>query len=281
MSEITARVPLLTWDQDFKKYWNGDNPSATHAFDALSFMFPQGERFAIKVAKEVNQQKGLSLTPELKEDVRVFILQEATHTKHHNFYNSTLEKHGYENVAYNFNERLEKMGHKYFSPIQKLASVSAYEHYTTIIGNWLLKNPEVLKSAPKHMSLPWEWHAAEETEHRAVCFDLHKAAGGSALGRVLAFLVVTVYWLMVYTRLYISMLWRDGCLSLVRLPKTTWQSLRFFWGGKGVGWNILFYGPRYLSPVFHPWKKNNKHLLDSWLIRNDDHLRKLSKVVKC
>ena len=66
----------------------GGDASATHAFDALSFMFPQGERFFIKVAKEVSQQSESLLAPSLKEDVQEFILQEAMHTVYHQSYNN-------------------------------------------------------------------------------------------------------------------------------------------------------------------------------------------------
>ena len=68
MSEITPRSPLINWDKGFINHWN-ENSAATHAFNALSFMFPQGERFFIKVVKNIQsgciQRNG--------EDIRIEI----------------------------------------------------------------------------------------------------------------------------------------------------------------------------------------------------------------
>lgn len=280
MSKIAARALLIDWNVGFKRHWNGGCPSKTHAFNALSFMFPQGELFFVKVVKEVSQINASRLPVELKEEVKGFISQEATHITQHQFYNQVLENQGYENVVFKYIEGSEKRAQKYFSPIQKLALVAAYEHYTAILGNYLLQSPEVMECAPKQMSLIWEWHAVEETEHKAVCFDLYKASGGSWLRRVFAFVLVSLEFSMTFTSLYFNMLWRDGCLAWKLLPKTMWKTLCFFWGVKGVGWHLLLHGLRYLAPWFHPWKQNNKHLLESWLMRNQEYLKPLSEMKK-
>jgi predicted metal-dependent hydrolase len=277
MSSITARVPIVDWNKGFHKHWNGGDVSATHAFDVLSFMFPQGEKFFIKVAKEVSQQNKALLTQSLKEDLQEFILQEAMHTGYHESYNQILQQHGYKNGAYNFIEYLDRMAKKYLAPIHKLAIVCAWEHYTAILGGYLLKNPMVLNNAPLQMRLIWHWHAAEETEHKAVCFDLYKQVGGSWLMRVSAFLQVSINFILIFSCLYCSMLWRDGSFRVKRLPKTLYQSARFFWGRKGVGWYVLVHGLKYLSPHFHPWQQNNKDLLQAWLAENDHHLKKVLK----
>lgn len=107
----------------------------------------------------------------------------------------------------------------------------------------------------------WGWHSAEETEHKAVCFDLYHAAGGGWLRRVLVFLLVTLTFSVMFSRLYISLLYRDGCLTLSRVGKTLRQSLSFFLGRSGIGWHLMGYGVRYLSPWFHPWNQDNRDKL--------------------
>lgn len=52
MTTLTARVPIVDWSQGFDRHWNGGNAAATHAFNTLSFLFPQGERFFIEVARK-------------------------------------------------------------------------------------------------------------------------------------------------------------------------------------------------------------------------------------
>ncbi|GAB6044048.1 bacteriohemerythrin [Endothiovibrio diazotrophicus] len=58
-----------------------------------------------------------------------------------------------------------------------------------------------------------------------------------------------------FFRLYLDMLKRDGCLRPARLAHTTIESARFFFGKRGVGWQLLRHGFRYLSPTFHPWQR--------------------------
>lgn len=78
------------------------------------------------------------------------------------------------------------------------------------------------------------------------------------------------------SQLYFNLLRKDGCLKLKNLPRTTAQMLHFLWGSRGVGWHILYYGFGYASPGFHPWNKNNRHLMDKWLSENQQYLKELS-----
>lgn len=274
-SEITARVPKVDWSQEFDRHWNGGNPSVTHTFNALSLLFPQAETFFIEVAREVIRNLDGNAIPDVKKDVTGFIAQESMHTHQHNKYNRILERQGFENVVHDFVSRLQARSHRKLSSLSKLAIVCGYEHYTAILGNYILRNPEVLEPASPNMALIWGWHSAEETEHKAVCFDLYRAAGGGWLRRVALFLLVTLNFNLMFFRLYFSLLYRDGCLELRRLPRTIRQSSSFFFGRSGVAWHLLGHGLRYLGPGFHPWQQDNRSALESWLSANRDQLRVL------
>ncbi len=276
MTEISARVPLVNWSRGFDRHWNGDNPAVTHAFNAVSFLFPQGERFFIEVAREVARGLDYTNNPELEQAVQGFIAQESTHSYQHNQYNAVLEAQGFENVVHGFIHHLQERSHRDFSSVTRLAIVCGYEHYTAILGNFILNNPQVLVPAEPHMALIWGWHSAEETEHKAVCFDLYQAAGGGWFRRVLVFLLVTLNFSLMFGRLYFNLLYRDGCLKPFHLIKTLLQSLKFFFGGSGIAWHLLGHGVRYLSPWFHPWNQDNRAKLQSWLSANQFQLRKIS-----
>lgn len=183
---------------------------------------------------------------------------------------------GFENVAHNFIRRLQEKTHQYSSPLTKLAIVCGYEHYTAILGNFVLTHPEVLKPAAADLALIWGWHSAEETEHKAVCFDLYQAAGGGWFRRDLMFFLVTLNFTVMFSRIYLSLLHRDGCLKPSCLIKTTRQSLRFFFGKSGIFWHLLVQGLRYLSPRFHPWDQDNRSHLQAWLSANQLRLRNIS-----
>ena len=273
MLRIEKRIPKVDWGQEFNRHWNGNNPPATHAFNALSFIFPQGEQFFIDAAKEVAQNTDFSQNQALEEEVKLFIAQEATHGNQHVKYNTCLEDSGYENVVYNVVEYFIKSAHRYLSPLTKLAFVCAYEHYTAILGDFVLSKPQVLKEAEPRMALVWGWHAAEETEHKSVSFDLYEAAGGGWIRRILAFLLVTIQLAYLFCRLFWSMLYRDGSLKFSRLPKTISQFMSFFFGKDGVNWYLLKYSFHYFSPQFHPWNRDNRLLLQTWLDQNNFQLQ--------
>lgn len=252
MSAIAARIPQVDWSQGFDRHWNGGNPAVTHAFNALSFLFPQGEKFFIEVAREVAGNLNTTSNVDLTGAVKGFIAQESAHARQHTLYNAILQQQGYENIVHAWVRRLQQWAHRSLSPLTKLAVVCGYEHYTAILGNFLLNNLDVLKQASPDMALIWGWHAAEETEHKAVCFDLYRAAGGGWLRRVMVFLFVSFDFLLLFSRLYLSLLNRDGCLKIAKLFSTAQQFVRFFFGRRGVGWHLFGHGLRYLSPWFHP-----------------------------
>ena len=273
MAAITARVPQVDWSHGFDRHWNGGNPAVTHAFNALSFLFPQAERFFIGVAREMVSGMDLSNNSELEEAVKGFIAQESIHSHQHTQYNAVLQEQGFENVAHDFVLRLQTEAHRNFSPLTKLAVVCAYEHYTAILGNYILSNPQVLEPAQPDMALVWGWHSAEETEHKAVCFDLYRAAGGGWLRRVMVFLSVTLNFNVMFGRIYFTLLRRDGCMRPSRAFGTIGQALKFFLGSSGIGWHLLGYGIRYLSPGFHPWDQDNRSKLRAWFSVNHARLR--------
>ena len=277
MTTITTRVPQVDWSKGFERHWNGGNAAVTHPFNALSFLFPQAERFFIDVAREVTSKIDLSNNPELTRAVQGFISQESIHSHQHHQYNALLQSQGFENVAHNLVLRLQARAQRDFSSLTKLAVVCAYEHYTAILGNYILSNPQVLQPAQPNMALVWGWHSAEETEHKAVCFDLYRAAGGSWFRRVIAFLLVTLNFNLMFGRLYFSLLWRDGCLKPFRIFGTIGHSLKFFFGGSCVGWHLFYHGFRYLSPGFHPWNQNNRNKLQTWLLANRAQLREVDE----
>ena len=66
MTTITARIPQVDWSKGFERHWNGGDPAVTHAFNALSFLFPQAEKFFIEVAREVARRIATDGNPELQ-----------------------------------------------------------------------------------------------------------------------------------------------------------------------------------------------------------------------
>ncbi|MDH5465153.1 MAG: metal-dependent hydrolase, partial [Thiovulaceae bacterium] len=192
MMTLTVRNPDIDLSLGFDRHWYGGNLAVTHVFNALSMLFPQGEKFFIDATKVVASQTDLSNNPKLAKEIKSFVSQEVTHSHHHQVYNDTLEKQGFPNTIEPTIIWLNELSLRKLSPLTNLAFVSAYEHYTAILGDFILKKPELLEPAQKELALVWGWHCVEETEHKAVCFDLYKFAGGGWLRRVITFLNVSI-----------------------------------------------------------------------------------------
>lgn len=267
---ITPRLPRIDWSPGFPVHWHGDGAAATHAFNALSFLFPQAERYFIEVAREV--ARCVRLGPDQAAAIQAFVTQESLHTQQHRQYNAVLRAQGFENVAYDLIERLQAQSRR-VAPLTRLAIVCAYEHYTAILGHHLLRHPELLAAATPELALVWGWHAAEETEHKSVCFDLYRAAGGGWWRRVACYALVSLNFQIMYARLYLSLLYRDGALNPLRIAHTIAGASRFFWGRNGVGWALLRDGLSYLRPGFHPDVRDSRALLRGWLTTHQSRLR--------
>lgn len=267
-SSITPRLPNIDWKKGFNRHWHNKDPVTTHAFNALSLLFPQAESYFIAVVKEIANGVDLKDKQDLQLAIKNFIAQESIHTQQHNLYNEILKLQGYDNIVRNYVETLQVRSERY-APLTRLAIVCGYEHYTAILGDVILNKPKILDNTDADMALIWGWHAAEETEHKSVCFDLYHATGGGYLRRIFTFMAVTINFQVMYLRLYLSLLYRDGCLKPSQILATLLRTIQFFMFSTGIIWHLFQNSLRYFSPTFHPWKVNNRKSLEIWLAENN------------
>lgn len=189
---IIARNPQFALGAN-PRAWHGGDPALTAFFNGMSLLFPDGEAFFIDSVKELKPD---DLSPALAADIRGFIAQESIHRREHMRYNAGLEAHGYPCEAIAKRSRMA-WARRIFSPLQRLALTAAMEHYTALSSRLLLADPRLLQGAEESYRRFWRWHALEELEHRAVAFDVYRAAGPRGLRgyglRVLMMLVATVF----------------------------------------------------------------------------------------
>jgi len=225
MADLVVRRLLIDLKQSFPARWNGGDAFRSAFFNALSMSFPFGEQYFIDSVR-----KGLkSLPPEkqvrYEREVQGFIGQEATHRHIHALFNRHLETLGFTN-------EIEGRAQRRVSAISNrdlrihLAATAATEHFTAIFADWILRHPEVLAGAEPRLQTLWQWHSAEESEHRSTAFNIYGAAGGNHEWRVRVFKVVTFHFLTDILRQTVRNLWHDG--SLFKL--STWHS----------AWTMLF-----------------------------------------
>jgi uncharacterized protein len=169
------------------------------------------------------------------------------------------------------------IGERYLSPLTRLAIVCTYEHYTAVLAENLLSSTKAWMRTSPDMALLWGWHAAEETEHKAVCFDLYNAAGGGWLRRVTAFVVASVGLnLLFFGRQYLHLMRKDGYMRLRKLQVAVASkpARRALLGPVGFDIGAAL---SYMSPSFHPWRRDNRAQMQAWLKANEGRLRIIGK----
>ena len=237
---------------DIPKYWFGADPFKTRFFDAMSTIFPEGERFFISCVRDFRDQV---TDPKLKHEIRDFIRQEGQHGLIHDQFNKRLKAQG---IDVDMLERIETkllfgFMRKYVPKKHTLAVTAASEHMTAIMAHSFFERKEVLERSDPRMRAMYAWHAMEEMEHKAVAFDvLQKVAKVGYFRRTLALVLVTLGFNLNVMLTTSYMLKVDGFS----------RGQRFKMIGKGLwwlfGWNGLYSRLtgkylRYFKPGFHPW----------------------------
>lgn len=156
---------------------------ASHVIAALSSLFPDGEDFFVR---SVRHYRSEITDPVLKKQVAGFIGQESIHGREHRVFNDRLATLGYQTKQ---NEWLTRKGletrERFAPPISNLAVTAALEHFTATLAELVLHHQEI-RDLIGHEAVRdlFVWHALEESEHKAVAFDVYRAVGGTERMRI-------------------------------------------------------------------------------------------------
>ena len=241
--------------------WFDNHAFKTAWFNAMSITFPLGEKFFIDSVRHFSDQID---DPKLNEDIRGFCGQEGFHRREHQRYNETLcEQRGYDLAK--MEGRLEKnikRAYKMLSPLERLATTAAFEHITAIMAESALAddNPMTGLAEPVMQEL-WDWHAAEEMEHKSVAFDVFRAVGGSEALRKRAMRGATTFLLLDVLVGLVHMLRKDGKLWR---PRLWWQGWKFLFFKGGILRRVWPAYKEYFRDGFHPWQRDTRPLLEAW-----------------
>jgi predicted metal-dependent hydrolase len=198
---------------------------SSHLAAALSSMFPDGEVFFINSVKHYRSR---ITDPELADQVSGFIGQEVVHGREHRAFNDHLAKLGYPTKRF---ERLTAKGlqfrTRHLPPIANLASTAALEHFTATFAEVVLRNPE-LQDAFGHEAVRdlFVWHALEESEHKAVAFDVYRAVGGGERLRILTMKMVRYAFVVSTTLQVLVSLLGDPAARRPGAVRRSWQVMK-------------------------------------------------------
>jgi predicted metal-dependent hydrolase len=257
----TRRISFEASLQELPKHFAGDGDLIlSHVAASLSSVFPDGEDFFVRSVRHYRDQ---ITDPELKRQVAGFIGQEALHGREHRAFNDRLDQLGYPVKLY---ERITKKGlelrEKVAPKSANLAATAALEHFTATLAELVLTD-EATRDAFGHPAVRdlFTWHALEESEHKAVAFDVYKAIGGSERMRVWTMKFLRVgFVLMMIAQVTISLLGDRATYKRGNLRRS-WRNFRKASVMQPELWRQL---RDYDRPDFHPDDRDTNAIVEEW-----------------
>ncbi len=180
----TRRISFEETLRNLPKHFAADEDLIlSHLAASLSAVFPDGEDFFVRSVRHYRSQ---ITDPELKAQVSGFIGQEAMHGREHRAFNDRLAELGYPTKFFErFTRRGLEFREKVAPPISNLAVTAALEHFTATLAELILTDEEAQRLFGDEAVLNlFLWHALEESEHKAVAFDVYRAVGGTERLRI-------------------------------------------------------------------------------------------------
>lgn len=259
-TSIPVRRVRIDYDEPPLAKYFMDDELMSHVVAILSSLFPEGEAFFVR---SVRHYRDRIEDPILNKQVSGFIGQEANHSREHAEFNARLQALGYPTARV---DRIVRRGlamtERTGSPEYCLATTAALEHYTATLAEVLLTD-----ASAREMFVDPEvrelllWHALEESEHKAVAFDVYQRFVGDEKLRIRVMRQTTFFFLfdtILHTTLSVL------ADPKARRPKVLWANLKKLrhspWLSKEVRQRIRAYH----RVGFHPDDFDNAELTARW-----------------
>lgn len=258
---IRARRMALAFDRpDFPRHFMDGDLIMSHVVASMSAVFPEGEDFFVR---SVRRFRDRITDPTLKAQVAGFIGQEANHGREHREFNARLARLGYPT------ERIDRwvrkgmaIDERYRSAEVCLAVTAALEHYTATLAELTLSSEEIRAQfgEPEIYNLMM-WHALEESEHKAVAFDVYQEVCGDTKLRKRIMNQITVGFILTSILHTVASLTKDPAARNFSTLRTSFGRLRRSPYASRDVWRRL---RDYNRDDFHPADHDNHALTAFW-----------------
>ena len=257
----TRRISFEASLQDLPKHFAFDgNLIACHLIAALSSVFPDGEDYFVRSVRHFRDR---ITDPDLKRQVSGFIGQEAVHGREHRVLNDRLAELGYPTKRYEWlTRRGLALRTKVATAKANLAATAALEHFTATLAEVVLTDARTRQQiGHDEVRNLFLWHALEESEHKAVAFDVYKAVGGSERTRVWTMHVLRFGFLLVMGLQTLLSLLGDRATYRRGELRLSWREIRRSPYLQRDVWIRL---RDYCRPDFHPNDRDTGALIEQW-----------------
>lgn len=256
---VPRKGPDFGLDGDIARHWFGGDAFKTRFFDAMSMLFPDGERFFIQCVRDYRDR---ITDPALQAQVKDFTYQEGQHGMVHTAYNERIARQG---VAVDHITRTMRgildWERRHLPKSLTLAFTAAAEHMTAIMAHSFMHHPDTFEHADPRIRALYVWHGIEEIEHKAVAYDvMKKVARVGYFQRVLGMLYLSIVFPLHTFLIMHHMLKVDRVNNRVAV----WlRGLWWMYGPRGIMTRLLPHYLAYYLPGYHPLKAGR---LDSYAI---------------
>lgn len=257
----TRRVSFSEAVEDLPRHFAQDGDLVvSHVMAALSAVFPDGEEYFVRSVRRFRDQ---ITEPVLKRQMAGFIGQESVHGREHRILNDRLAELGYPTKqAERITEVGLKLRERVLSAKSNLAATAALEHFTATLAELLMTDDEVRASighdTVRHLFL---WHALEESEHKAVAFDVYRAVGGTERMRVWTMKVLRMVFIVGITAQVVVSLALDRATYRPGVLRTSLGRFRRSGVMRREMWDRLH---DYDERGFHPDDRDTSALIEQW-----------------
>ena len=217
---MKVRNPGLAYD-GVEAAWNPRAPELAFAVDGVSLLMPYAEPYFVRTVRRALPD----LDPELRATASAFCAQESAHHTQHRRFNDHIAE-GRPGVA-----RLERWIDRTYGRLERkrglrfsLAFAAASETIAFSIARWADRHHhDLFDDVEPDTAGLFQWHLAEEVEHKSVAFDVYAAVDGSRIRYTLAAMTTftILAWFTVLTILTLmgsTGRWRSP-VSWLRLPR--------------------------------------------------------------
>lgn len=239
-------------------YWYGNDAFQTFYWSAFSVLLPEGEQFFVNAVRHYRDR----ITDEnLKAAIAGFIGQEALHTQGHQVLNQFINDRQLPaaEIEAQLKFLLDTVGK--IHPRLNLAATICLEHFTALLGEQLLAEADHNGQVRDDIKPLWMWHALEETEHKAVAWDVYEQTGGGYAMRAGTMVLTTAILGVVMAYATGRMLHADGKLLDVR---NNWKGFTALFGRQGRMTRLLPKFMDFFRPGFHPNDHDTTALVAEW-----------------
>jgi predicted metal-dependent hydrolase len=264
---IKTRRVVFDWEST-PLHWIPGAPVATHMVNFFQVLLTTGEKWFVQCVQEAAP----SVRDErLRAEIKGFVGQETVHARsHQGVLDRLLARNGMDTraITEDAHARLAERATTMAALARRsprrfrrrllfeLGAVAAIEHYTAVIGQWIIENDALDECGadPTMLDL-FRWHGAEEVEHRSVVFDVYTELGGGYALRAVSWAVAVFLLATTLAQGTVMLLKSDPTITKPVTFRRVYRSYRRSVRKKQIPGMIAFFlgeAFTYLKPSHHP-----------------------------